>query len=157
MGRDAARINGFEWSTYHARAKDSVPVYAEFEKYLYDDDYLLIGANLFGFDIFIIGLWQRLLGKPVDYSFLDRTICVQNIHKAQVLGIDLPAIQTPEWTATNLKLNKYHDRKLKTNLEFLSGEYGVDYEKSRHHVSAEWDCDQVKRIFDQMLYRHPIE
>lgn len=156
MGRDAARITGFDWMLYHARAVDPEPIYEQFAEKLYDPDYLFLGANLFNFDIYMVGLWQRLLGRPIDYSFCSRTICVQNLRKAEVLGVPLPKIGTPEWVAVNFQLSNYHERKLKTNLKFLAGEYGVAYDESLHHVSAEYDCDLTYQIFQKQLYQNEI-
>lgn len=153
MSKEAAQITGFNKQTYLKKAKDSLSILENFNKYFYNEDYLILAANPHGFDVYLHNLWQRFHGIKTDYSYLNRLICIQNLHKAKVLDCNLPNVRTKEWAAFSYKLYNYKERGLKTNLKFLAGEYDVPYDETKHHVSALYDVELTDDIFKKQIMK----
>jgi len=53
VSRDAARITRFDPSKVEREGKSSAEVIDFFDKYLYNNDYLIVGANILGYDCYI--------------------------------------------------------------------------------------------------------
>ena len=60
------------------------------KKYLYDEDYLIIGQNILGFDIFLIGILANMVGEKIDWSFIDRIIDTRALGLAHKNGLEKP-------------------------------------------------------------------
>ena len=157
ISRDAARITHFTWEKYNQRATDATKIRDEFEKYLYDEEYIVIGANLFGFDIYVDNIYRKLLGRPADYSFLHRTVCVQVLHKAIELKVKPPKIGSPEWKSFCYRMQSFHQRGFKSSLQHLAGVNDVEYKKELHHVSSSYDSKLTKDVFDKELWKIELE
>ncbi len=100
---------------------------------------------------------RLLLGRPVNYSYLDRTVCIQILHKASVLGVKPPKIGTPEWGAFNFRIQSYRSKGLKSSLKHLCEVHDVAYDPLRHHVEALYDVELTKAVFDKQLWTMEIE
>jgi hypothetical protein len=153
MSKEAAQITGFNKSVYLKKAQDSISILSKFNEFFYDKDYLILAANPHGFDVYLHNLWQRFHGLKTDFSYLERLICIQNLHKAKVLESKLPDLRTKEWACFNYKLYNYKERGLKTNLKFLAGEYDVPYDETKHHVSALYDVELTDDIFKKQIFK----
>ena len=53
-----------------------------FHKYIYDKDYIIIGQNLLGFDVYIHRIYCKYLGIKPDYSYISRIYDTNCIAKA---------------------------------------------------------------------------
>jgi len=156
MGADAARITGFDWNTYNERATDAVKIRDEFEKYLYDEDYLIVGQNIVGFDLYVDQIYRKLLGRPVRFDWVRRILDTQLLHKAIELNVTPPQIGTDAWVSFLFKMNSYRSRKLKSSLKHLVGVHGIDYEPDRHHNSATYDNSLCFQVLQKQLYKLEI-
>ena len=60
MSEGARKVTGFKDAVYRKKAIAANKVLDHFEKYLYDDSYIKLGHNIFGFDIynFVNLLWN---------------------------------------------------------------------------------------------------
>ena len=87
ISADAARITRFDYNLWKEKAKDPATVLKEFESYIYNPDYLIVGANLFGFDLYVHNTMRRYLGLKSDFSYLDRVLDIQCIQKGIYLGL----------------------------------------------------------------------
>ena len=74
ISAEAAKITGFSRSKYDKQKKDPKEVLSHFEKYLYDEDYINLGHNIFGFDIYIHNIFRKNLGIPSDYSYINLSL-----------------------------------------------------------------------------------
>lgn len=157
MSRDAAAITRFDFETYRARAKDPAPIMERFDGHLFDPDTISITANGWNFDLFIEKATRELLGKPLDYSFCKNLVCIQNLEKAVILGVDIPKIGTNAWIAFNVKMGEYHERGLKTNLKLLCERYEISYDPLRHHAESQYDSQITKEVFDKVLWKIELE
>lgn len=151
MGRDAAAITGFDIDEYKRRAKDPIPIYENFTKYLYDPDVINVGANIVNFDIYIFNIFSRRLGRKTNWDFTLRSLDIQILEKAKALGQKLPKIGSDEWFFNNMRLGMYHQRGLKTNLAHLCKMYGVEYNEFRHHKEALFDVELCFNVFQQQI------
>lgn len=156
ISREAAAMTHFNLGTYLNKKQSAKKVREDYEKYLYDENYIVITANGWNFDLDIDTLFRKFVGKAPDYSWINRLVCVQNLHKALELQVKLPKIGTNEWVSFNYKLARLKKKGLKTNLKFLSEYYGLEYREDLHHISALWDVQQTKAIFDKQLFKIEI-
>ena len=76
------KITGFNWDTYNRKAKPLDEVWSKFEKYIFDPQYIVVGQNLLGFDVYMLAVLQRLLGQEPDYSYLPRILDTRALGKA---------------------------------------------------------------------------
>ena len=82
ISAEAAKITGFSRSRYDKQKKNAKEVLSHFEKYLYDDEYINVGHNIFGFDIYIHNIFRKNLGLRSDYSFIKRSIDTLSLAKS---------------------------------------------------------------------------
>ena len=69
VSEGAARVTGFSYNEY---AKKSMPPNIVWEKFahdLYDENNLIVGQNLLGFDVYMVNVWRKLMGMESDYSY----------------------------------------------------------------------------------------
>ena len=152
VGVQAAIITHFTWEEYNRRAKPAKPLLEEFEKYLYDPEYINVFANGAGFDCHVHAIFRQLVGLEPDYSYLKRSICVQILHKAITLQCTPPKIGTDAWVSFLFKMQSYHTRQLKCSLKHLCEVYEVPYIAERHHVEASYDTLITKEVLDKQLF-----
>ena len=76
------KITGFNWDKYNEKSKSLSMVWSEFETYLYDPQYIRVGQNLLGFDVYMLALLQKMLGQQPDYSYLPRIYDTRALAKA---------------------------------------------------------------------------
>lgn len=148
MSDGAAKITRFDRQRWESKAEDPATVLKDFNNYLYDKDYILIGANLFGFDIYQHNNILRNLGMPSDYSYIDRIIDVQALQKAIYLGLK----SIPEnRTAWHYQMQNFRQRGMKTSVKHLCSVYDIPYDENRAHDSL-YDNLLVFKIFLKQIY-----
>ena len=108
MSEGARKVTGFNESKYKRLAKPAEEVLDHFEKYLYDDDYIKLGHNIFGFDIYIHNIFRRLLGRKTDYSYLNSSIDTLCLAKAIHKEIDLN--EDDQFLSWQFKLNSIYEK-----------------------------------------------
>ena len=151
MTAAAAAINKFNPKEYAEKATDPKEIFDRFTKYLYREDVISISANGVGFDSNILNLYAKDIGEKSNYSYLKRHICVQNSYKAHKEEFPIPRVNTYEWFAFNISVSNYVKKGLKPNLKNLCHEYEVDYDENKHHVSALYDVELTKNVFDKQI------
>ncbi len=72
VSADAARVTGFNPQLVDKEGKDPREILSLFEKYLYNPEIHLVGANLLGYDVYVHNTWRRSLGLNGDYSYISR-------------------------------------------------------------------------------------
>lgn len=147
MSADAARITRFNYNHWKEHAEDPLTVLNKFEKYLYDPDFLVLGANLFGFDIYVHNTMRKSLGLKSDFSYLDRVLDVQCIQKGIYLGLK----SVPEnRTAWQYQMYHYVKRGVKTSVKHLCGLYDIPYDENKAHDSK-YDNGLCLEIFKKQI------
>lgn len=156
ISKDAAFLTHFDWDTYNRKAQPAAPILEEFDSYLYDENYISIFANGFGFDGYIHNIYRDLVGKPTNYSWMKRAICIQVLHKAIVLEVRPPKIGTDDWVLWCFMMQNYRKKGLKTSLRYLCEYYGIPYDPNRHHLEANYDCELTSAVFNQIIWKIEI-
>ncbi len=152
MSKDAAAITRFDWNYYKENAIDPKEALEKFEQYALDEDYNLISANGWRFDIFLWSIHRQLCGKKIDWSHLGRQIDVQILAKALHLQVAPPKMRTDEWLSFNFKLADWHKRGVKTSLKHLTLSLDLPYDADRHHAESSFDTILAKNILDKQLF-----
>ena len=148
MSDGAAKITRFDRALWQKKAEDPQKVLSDFDKYLYDKDYLIVGANLFGFDIYQHNNISRALGLKTDYSYINRIIDVQAIQKGIYLGLK----SIPEnRTAWHYQMQNFRQKGMKTSVKHLCSLYDIDYDENKAH-DAVYDNNLVFSIFRKQIY-----
>jgi DNA polymerase III alpha subunit (gram-positive type) len=84
------KLTGFDWDKYNQKAESLISVWSQFEQYLFDPQYIVVGQNLLGFDVYMISHLQRMLGQEPDYSYLPRIYDTRALGKAYREELDKP-------------------------------------------------------------------
>tara|TARA_Y100001938_G_C8101556_1_gene442164 strand:+ start:364 stop:1005 length:642 start_codon:yes stop_codon:yes gene_type:complete len=153
ISKDAARITGFSKSKYNKGKKDASLVLKEFEKYLYDSNYLILGHNVLGFDVYIHNIYRRLLKKNADYSYVNRIIDTNCIARSIKNNIPFPSgSKLIDW---QYKLLHHRTRGVKTNLKQLCKDYDIEFDESKLH-EALYDVEKTFEVYKKMLWQVEI-
>ena len=152
VSKDAARITGFSRDIYNKEKRDKEKVLKFFDKFIYNPDYLLIGHNVIGYDVYIHNVLRKACGQPTDYSYMNRIIDTNCLSKAYKMGLkkvdDNPAL----W---QFKLNNYIKRGLKTSQITMLKELGIEFDKDRLH-DAIYDVKMTLKLFHKLIWNIEI-
>jgi DNA polymerase III epsilon subunit-like protein len=145
---EAAKITGFSKQAYDRRSLDPKEVFQKFSKYLNDENNLIIGQNLLGFDIYMVNIWRREIGLPSDYSFINRIIDTKSI--ATAIAKEIP-VQKENLLSWQYRLLNHKERGLKTSQATLLKKYDIPHDPKRLH-DAMYDIEMNFRIFRKQLF-----
>ena len=152
VSRDAARITGFDRKFYNRNAEDPVSVWKELSKYLYDEDYLIIGQNLLGFDVYMVDVWRKLIGEKLDQSYIERIIDTKSL--AMAIAKESP-VDKDNFIYWQYRWLDYRQRGLKTSQLSLLKKYEIDFDKKRLHDAC-YDVQMNFEIFLKQLWNLEI-
>ena len=150
---EAAKICRFNRARYEKNATDAAEVLKEFEKYLYDPSYLIIGHNLLGFDVYIHNIYRKLLKKDADYSYVDRIIdtnCIAKAAKEKIKKNEKERLINWQY-----KLNEFRKRGLKTNQKQLLKDYDIKFDENKLH-DTRYDINMTFQIFNKLIWEVEI-
>ena len=158
MGKGAAELTGFDEEVYKAKAKDPLPIFERFTKYLYDPSVINVGANIINFDNYIFDIFARRVGRAAEntWDWVKRSYDIQVVEKGIFLQQGFPPIGTDEWLFNSYKLSGFHQKGLKTSLAHLCKVYGIEYNEMRHHRESAYDSQLVFNIFEKQLFKVDI-
>ena len=153
MSQDAIAITRFSYDRYNYLAKDPEPILDEFEKYLYDPSYLIVGQNLLGFDVYIHNIYRKLLGRKSDFSFTDRILDTNCIAKAIKKNFKIQSKE--DLIYWQYKLNDFREKGLKTSIKAQLKDYKIDFDENMLHNSM-YDVQMNFKIFTKQLWQVEI-
>ena len=153
VSEDAARVTGFDYKSYVKQAEDPAIVYKEFIDLINQDDVMIIGQNLLGYDIYILGVIARQLGLKIDYSFVNRIFDTKAI--ATALAKDNKNPDKEDFISWQLKWLNYRERGLKTNQKYLLEYYDIDFDAKKLH-DALYDIEKNFEIFLKQIWELEI-
>ena len=148
VSKDAARITGFDKKYYERNAEDPKAIWKEFSKYLYDEDYHIVGQNLLGFDVYMVDVWRRLIGEELNQSYISRIIDTKAI--ATAIEKDAP-VDNDDLICWQYRWLNFRQRGLKTSQLTLLKKYDIDFDQKRLH-DALYDIEMNLEIFHKQLY-----
>jgi DNA polymerase III epsilon subunit-like protein len=153
VSEGAARITGFNPQKIADFGKEPAEVLDFFDKYLYDDKYLIIGTNIIGFDSMIHNLWRNAVGKSTDYSWLNRLYDTNILAKMYRLQLNKPKdCSISDW---NFKLNGLVRKGVKTGIDSMSTALEIPINKDLRHT-ASYDCSLTFEIFKKLVWKLEI-
>ena len=145
----ARRITRFNDKKYKKLAVDPLQVLKEFEGYLYDTNYKVVGHNILGFDVYIHGIFRRLCGLKPDYSYISRCIDTNCIGRAIKNQIKLDSQEVfANW---QYKLLHHRIRGVSTTLKQLCKDYELDFDEKKLH-DALYDIEVNFEVFNRQLW-----
>tara|TARA_R110002153_G_scaffold45434_1_gene128134 strand:+ start:1897 stop:2529 length:633 start_codon:yes stop_codon:yes gene_type:complete len=150
---DAARITGFDKKEYLSVAEDPSTVFKEFMDLISQDDVIVVGQNILGYDLYMLGVIARNLNIKVDYSFAKR--CFDTKAIAAALAKDNKTPDKDDFIAWQLRYLNYRERGLKTNQKFLLQHYDIDFDEEKLH-DALYDIEKNFEIFQKQLWQLEI-
>ena len=153
LSKGAQEVTHFDERKYHSLASDPKDVLLAFEEYLYDEDYLIIGQNLLGFDVYIHNIYRKLLGKKTDFSYTKRIIDTNCIAKAIKKNLTPP--KGNDFITWQYKLNDYREKGLKTSIKAQLKDYKIDFDENMLHNSM-YDVKMNFKIFQKQIWQIDI-
>ena len=153
VSKGAARVTGFTKNKYDKLKQDPLKALNEFEKYLYDPEYLIVGQNILGFDVYIHNIHRKLCQKESDYSYINRIIDTNCIARAIKMNINLETDE--DFVLWQYKLLNHRKRGVKTNLKQLCKDYDIEFnDKSLHE--AVYDVKKTHEVLMRMVWEIEI-
>ena len=137
------KLTGFNWETYNRKAKPLDEVWSKFEKYIFDPQYIVVGQNLLGFDVYMLAILQRLLGQEPDYSYLPRINDTRALGKAYREELDKPNKDFLSW---QYKIINDRSLKAKVSQNQLLKFFDIEFDQDKLH-NALYDIQMCYQIF----------
>ena len=153
VSEDAARITGFSNKDYLSKAEDPAVVFKEFMDLISQDDVIVVGQNILGYDLYMLGVIARNLNIKVDYSFAKRCFDTKAIATAIAKGNKNP--DKEDFLAWQLRYLNYRERGLKSSQKFLLQHYDIDFDEKKLH-DALYDIEKNFEIFQKQLWELEI-
>ena len=149
---DAARVTGFDRDYYESVAEDPMVVWKDFEKALYGNN-IVLGHNILGYDIYILGVWLRNMGVRISYeNFIGDLLDTNILAKAIAKGDKNPGSELLAW---QMRYLHFRERGLKTNQKHLLQHYNIDFDEKKLH-DALYDIEMNFEIFQKQLWELEI-
>lgn len=149
VSKGAARVTGFTKSKYDKFKKDPKKPLDDFEKYLYNPDYIIVGHNILGFDVYIHNIHRKLCGKSSDFSYINRIVDTNCIAKAIKAGIKFE--EGDDLLSWQYRLLNHRAKGIKTNLKQMCTEYDINFDSSKLH-DALYDIEVNFEVFKKMIW-----
>ena len=146
---EAARVTGFNRDHYESVAEDPAIVWKDFEKSIYNDNNIIVGQNILGYDIYILSVWLRNIGKRICHeNYINR--CFDTKAVAMAIAKNNKNPDKNDLLAWQLRYLNYRERGLKTNQKYLLQNYGIDFDESKLH-DALYDIEKNFEIFQKQI------
>lgn len=150
ISKGAQEVTHFDERKYHSLASDPKDVLNSFEEYLYDPEYIIVGQNLLGFDVYIHNIYRKLLDKQSDFSYINRIIDTNCIAKAIKKNLVPP--KNLDFIIWQYKLNNFREKKLKTSIKAQLKDYKIDFDENMLHNSM-YDVQMNFKIFQKQIWQ----
>jgi len=148
---EAAKITGFSKTKYNKKAIDPKKALDHLETYLYDDDYIKVGHNLLGFDVYMHNLHRKLINPKakLDHSYLFKlvdTLCLAKAAKKQI-----KFNKEDNFLAWQYRLSNLIERGLRCNLKQCCKDYDIKFDSTKLH-DALYDIKVNYEVFKKMIW-----
>tara|TARA_R100000008_G_C3584277_1_gene170908 strand:+ start:2341 stop:2982 length:642 start_codon:yes stop_codon:yes gene_type:complete len=145
----AAKVTGWTQKKHDEKAVDPVAPLQHFEKYLYDDTYIKVGHNILGFDVYLHGIYRRLLKLKPDYSYINNlldTLCL-----ARALNGDIKLQKGEDRLHWQYKMLSIRGAKGKNRLIDLCKQFSIKFNAQKLH-DALYDIEKNYEVFKKLLW-----
>ncbi len=153
VSEGAAKVTGWTQKKYDARAVDPKEPLEHFETYLYDSSYITVGHNILGFDVYLHGIYRRLLGLKPDYSYMENlldTLCL-----ARAINNDISYSREENLLHWQYKMLSLRRPKGRNRLIDLCSQYDIKFDKSKLH-DALYDIEKNYDVFSKLIWNIEI-
>ena len=144
----AAKVTGFSKKEYEKKSESPNKVWEDFSSVLFDEKNLIVGQNLLGFDVYMVNIWRKLMGKKADYSFVSRIIDTKSL--ATAIAKEIP-VDKDDFIGWQYRLLNHKERGLKTSQATLLKKYNIDHDPKRLH-DALYDIEMNFKVFRKQLF-----
>ena len=148
VSEGAARVTGFSMKEYSKKCVAPDKVWANFSADLYNENHLIIGQNLLGFDVYMVNVWRKLMGMQSDHSYVRRIIDTKSL--ATAIAKEIP-VEKENFINWQYRLLNYKERGLRTSQATLLKKYNIDHDPKRLH-DALYDIEMNFEIFKKQLF-----
>lgn len=153
ISADAARITHFDRAKYDRLALPPEPILDEFEKYLYDPEYLLLGHNILNFDVYLHNIYRQLVGRKPDFSYIPR--CIDSNCLAKAIAKGIKPNKDEDLICWQYRLCDFREKGLKTSMIALLKQYKIDFQEEFLHNSL-YDIRMNWEIFKKQIWQIEI-
>jgi len=135
------------------KTESPLSVYSEIINKLNQKDFIIVGQNILGYDIYILGVLAKKLGLKIDYSFVSRIFDTKAV--AMALAKENKTPDKEDFLSWQIKFLNHRERKIKTNQKFLLQKYEIDFEESKLHDGI-YDVEKNFEIFQKQIWELDI-
>lgn len=146
------KMTGYSQKRMDEEGRDPYEVYKEFSEVLRNPEYLIIGHNILGFDIWLERNWSQQVGVAHKYDYLDRLIDTLVLAKAYRFN---KSIDNENFLAWQFKMDELFQRGQKCKLSDLAKEFDIPYDESKLHNSS-YDVRLNAEIFKKLIWKLEI-
>lgn len=150
----AARATNFNPFKVEKEGKDPKEIVDLFCEYLFNKDYLIVGANILGYDCMIFNSARKLLGYSTDYSYLNR--CYDTVALAKAYKQNINRRNGEDFLAWQYKLLNTKVKGLKTSNSVMYKELtGKEIDSTKIH-SGIYDIQLTMEVFFELMKKMEI-
>lgn len=153
ISEDVKRITKFNEATWKEKAVHAKEIFPQFHNFIYDEEYIIAGANILGFDAILLSNLLKELGLRYDYSYLNRCYDANPLFKAYKLGIKPDNENLLAW---QFSINSIVRRGLKSNVGLIAKEFGIECNEEMRH-NALYDIDIEAKNFFELIKRIEVK
>ena len=148
VSEGAARVTGFSYNEYAKKSMPPNTVWEKFAHSLYDENNLIVGQNLLGFDVYMVNVWRKLMGMESDHSYVRRIIDTKSL--ATAIAKEIP-VEKENFINWQYRLLNHRERGLRPSQATLLKKYNIDHDPKRLH-DALYDIEMNFKIFKKQLF-----
>jgi len=149
VSKGAAKVTGWTAKKYQEKAVDPAAPLEPFEKYLYNDEYLKAGHNILGFDVYMHGIYRRLLNKKPDYSYLNSSLDTLCLSRA--INNDISLQESDDFLEWQYKMISLRKAKGRNKLIDLCKQYDIKFNARKLH-DALYDIEKNYEVFKKLIW-----
>lgn len=147
----AAQISRFDWGKYNQSKIPAEEAVSILEPYLLDEKNKIIGHNILGFDLYILGNLYKYIGREFDFKkIIYRVYDTLSIARAQHFQSPPPK-DRKDFLAWQYKHLHKFDKAVKTNLAALARRNDIEVDDDSTH-DATYDVTITYKIFKKLEY-----
>lgn len=152
--KEVQEITGYSQKRMSEEGRDPAEVFDLFQQYLLDPQYIILGHNLLGFDVFVHRQWAKELKRLHDFQYTKRII--DSLCIAKAYRFDKP-IDKEKFLPWQWKMEGFYTkgRGMKCKLNELAKEFDIPVNHELLH-HAEYDISLNKEVFEKLIWKVEI-
>jgi DNA polymerase III epsilon subunit-like protein len=147
MKPEIAAINHFNYSEYKSKGEDPLSVLQNLLSYILNPEYIVVGQNILGFDVYVLNTMMKKLGLKPDYSYIPRCLDTRAIQMA--IGTGQKTLDRNDPLKQYTFLN-HRDKKIKASQGAMLKEYNIPHDPALLH-GAIYDVKMTFEILKKQI------